>query len=132
MSYTDFDFPHTHYYDTDLRELICKVTAILKGVADLEGWKEEHEKEYEELKKFYDDLMAGNFTPEMEQALYQWTVENTVEIIGKAIKTVFFGLTDDGYFVAYIPDSWNNITFGTTGYDDFPEGVEYGRLTLTY
>lgn len=25
MSYTDFDFPHTHFYDSDLRELIRKV-----------------------------------------------------------------------------------------------------------
>lgn len=132
MSYTDFDFPHTHYYDTDLRELICKVTSILKGVADLEGWKEQHEKEYEELKEFYDNLMEGNLTPELEEALYKWTSENTIEIIGRAIKTVFFGLTDDGYFVAYIPNSWNDITFGTSGLDDFPAGVDFGHLTLSY
>lgn len=132
MSYTDFDFPGTHYYDTDLRELICKVTKILKNVASLDEWKVEHEKEYEELKKFYDDLMSGNFTPEMEEALYKWTVENTVEIIGKAIKIVFFGLTNDGYFVAYIPNSWNDITFGTSGLDDFPAGVDFGHLTLSY
>lgn len=132
MSYTDYDFPGTHYYDTDLREVICKVTKILKTVAKLDEWKEEHEKQYEELKKFYDDLIAGNFTPEMEEALYKWTVENTVDIIGKAIKAVFFGLTDNGYFVAYIPDSWNDITFGTSGLDDFPSGVDFGHLTLTY
>lgn len=132
MSYTDYDFPGTHYYDTDLREVICKVTKILKTVADLDEWKEEHEKQYEELKKFYDDLMAGNFTPEMEEALYKWTVENTAEIIGRVIKSVFFGLTNDGYFVAYIPDSWNDITFGTSGLDDFPSGVDFGHLTLSY
>ena len=132
MSYTDYDFPGTHYYDTDLRELIFKVTKILKTVAELDEWKEEHEKQYEELKKFYDDLIAGNFTPEMEEALYKWTVENTVEIIGRAIKAVFFGLTNDGYFVAYIPDNWNDITFGTSGLDDFPSGVDFGHLTLSY
>ena len=132
MSYTDYDFPGTHFYDTDLREVICKVTKILKTVEELDGWKEEHEKQYEELKKFYDDLIAGNFTPEMEEALYQWTVENTTEIIGRAIKAVFFGLTDDGYFVAYIPDNWNDITFGTSGLDDFPSGVDFGHLTLAY
>ena len=132
MSYTDYDFPGTHYYDTDLREVIHKVTKILKTVEELDAWKEEHEKEYEELKKFYDDLMAGNFTPEMEEALYKWTVENTAEIIGRVIKSVFFGLTNDGYFVAYIPDSWNDITFGTSGLDDFPSGVDFGHLTLSY
>lgn len=132
MSYTDFDFPHTHYYDTDLRELIYKVTKILKTVDSLENWKTEHEAEYEELKKLYDDILAGKFPDEMVKSLYEWTVKNTESIIGEAIKTVFFGLTDDGYFVAYIPDGWDDITFGTSGLDDFPSGIDFGHLTLTY
>ena len=132
MSYTDFDFPHTHYYDTDLRELICKVTKILNTVDKLENWKIEHEAEYEELKKLYDDILAGRFPDEMLKSLYEWTVKNTESIIGEAIKTVFFGLTDDGYFVAYIPESWSDLIFGTSGLDDFPENVEFGHLTLTY
>lgn len=132
MSYTEYDFPGTHFYDTDLREMICKVTKILKTVAELNGWKEEHEKQYEELKKFYDDLMTGNFTPEMIDALYDWTVENTEEIIARAIKMVFFNLTDDGYFIAYVPESWSEITFGTTGLDIFPTGYDFGHLTLSY
>lgn len=132
MSYTDFDFPHTHYYDTDLRELICKVTKILSTVEALENWKIEHEAEYEELKKLYDDIIAGKFPEEMAKSLYEWTVKNTESIIGAAIKTVFFGLTDDGYFVAYIPESWSDLIFGTSGLDDFPENVEFGHLTLTY
>lgn len=132
MSYTDFDFPGTHYYDTDLREILYKVTRILKNVDDLEHWKTEHEKEYEELKEFYDNLMEGELTPELEEALYKWVVDNTTEIIGRAIKTVFFGLTNDGYFVAYIPESWSDITFGTSGLDDFPAGIDFGHLTLTY
>lgn len=132
MSYSQFDFPHTHFYDSDLRELLKYVKTLWDKVNSLDEWRNTHEKEYEELKKLYDDLMAGKFTPEMENALYNWTVKNTVEIIGKAIKTVFFGITDDGYFVAYIPDSWSDITFGTTGLDTFPEGVEFGHLTLTY
>ena len=48
------------------------------------------------------------------------------------VKQVYFGLTDTGYFVAYIPESWNDIIFGTSGLDDFPAGVDYGHLTLTY
>lgn len=132
MSYTEFDFPHTHFYDSDLRELLKYVKTLWDRVNKLDTWKVTHEADYEELKKLYDDLMAGNFTPEMEHALYQWTVRNTVEIIGQAIKTVFFGITDEGYFVAYIPDSWSDITFGTSGLDTFPEGVEFGHLTLAY
>lgn len=132
MSYTEFDFPHTHFYDSDLRELLKYVKTLWDRVNAIDNWKNEHEEDYLELKKLYDDLMAGNFTPEMEEALYKWTVEHTVEIIGQAIKTVFFGITDDGYFVAYIPNSWSDITFGTSGLDTFPTGVDFGHLTLIY
>jgi hypothetical protein len=105
---------------------------LLTTLESLENWKTEHEQEYEELKKLYDDLLAGKFTPEMESALYKWTTKNTVDIIGKAIKTVFFGLSDDGYFVAYVPESWSQIRFGTSGLDTFPAGVEFGHLVLKY
>ena len=132
MGYFDFDFPHTHFYDSDLREILKYVRNLVKAVTEIDGWIEKHEKEYQELLKLYNDLLAGKFTPEMEEALYKWTIANTVEIIGRAIKTVFFGITDDGYFVAYIPDSWSDITFGTSGLDTFPENVEFGHLTLTY
>ena len=52
--------------------------------------------------------------------------------IAKAIKMVFFGLTDSGYFVAYIPDSWEDIVFNTTGYDiDLAIQPNYGHLVLS-
>ncbi len=54
----------------------------------------------------------------------QWIEENL-------LKMVFVGITDDGYFVIYIPESWDDIVFGTSGLDDFPDGVEYGHLTLS-
>jgi hypothetical protein len=47
------------------------------------------------------------------------------------IKTVWFGLTDDGYFVAYIPESWQDVTFRTTGYDITTELMpDFGHLVL--
>lgn len=125
-------YNYTDFHDLNLSWLIEAVKQLLIEMDNMEEWKAQHIEEYEQLKKLYDDLMAGNFTPEMENALYEWTVKHTVEIIGKAIKTVFFGITDDGYFVAYIPDSWSDIIFGTSGLDTFPAGVEFGHLTLTY
>lgn len=46
--------------------------------------------------------------------------------------SIFFGLTDNGYFVAYIPESWDDIRFNTTGVDIDISGVEYGKLVLSY
>ena len=60
------------------------------------------------------------------------------DIIEKYIATsIFFGLTSDGYFVAYIPKSWNNIEFRTTGYDVEVTccndcKMDYGHLVLFY
>lgn len=56
------------------------------------------------------------------------------EIIDRYIATmVFFGITDDGYFVAYIPENWDDITFYTTELDIFLDiEPEYGHLVLAY
>lgn len=127
-----FEFPHTRTYDTDLGWLIKDYKHITALIESLNNWKMEHEEEYEELKTFFDDLMSGNYPEEFEKSLIEWIDENALDIIGQLVKMVFFGLSDDGYFVAYIPSSWNDITFGTSGLDDFPPGVDFGHLTLTY
>lgn len=56
-----------------------------------------------------------------------WISKNMVDIVAETVKQVYFGLTDDGYFVAYIPSSWSDITFSTCVTDDC-----YGRLILEY
>lgn len=52
------------------------------------------------------------------------------KIIENAIKSVYFGITQAGYFVAYIPDNWSDIVFGTTGLDVEISGYDYGHLVL--
>ena len=50
-----------------------------------------------------------------------------------SMKAVWFGLTNDGYFVAYIADAWDDILFNTTGYDiNVPLQPEYGHLVLSF
>lgn len=46
-----------------------------------------------------------------------------------AVHSVYFGLNDDGYFVAYIPENWSDITFDT---DMNYDSENYGRLLLMY
>lgn len=56
----------------------------------------------------------------------QWISEHLAEMI-------FVEINNDGYFVIYIPESWQDITFNTSGWDmvlDPP--VDYGHLVLTY
>ena len=125
-------YNYTDFHELNLDWLILATKELLKEVDSLDEWKSEHEKEYEELKALYDGLVAGEFPDGMEEALKQWVIDNSESIIGELIKHVFFNLNDEGYFVAYIPDSWSDIIFGTTGLDIFPVGVDYGHLTLNY
>ena len=67
------------------------------------------------FQKFQDQGLAELY----EKLLQQWVDDNMERIISRAVKFVYFGLTNDGYFCAYIPDSWDEITFDT--------GAVYGR-----
>lgn len=131
MSY--FEFPHTRTYDSDLGWLIKSVKKLIECCEDMQQWRSDHEAEYNQLKALYDAILSGKFSPEIVTALNKWFTVNGRDIIGELVKLVIFGLNDDGYFVAYIPESWADIFFNTTGLDiflaDFPE---YGRLVLSF
>ena len=84
------------------------------------------------IKKLQEDLQSyldGGFDNFYSEQIEQWVTANMPDIIASAIKMVFFGLTPDGYFCAWIPSSWAGITFDTGavyGRDD------YGCLILKY
>lgn len=130
MSY--FEFPHTRTYDSDLGWLIKTVKTICTAVESMEEWKITHEDEYNELKALYDSLMSGKFPPSIVDAFNKWAKNNMPQLIQNMILSVWFGITDDGYFVAYVPESWREIVFNTTGLDITIPGYEYGHLVLSY
>ena len=130
MSY--FEFPHTRTYDSDLGWLIKTVKKLTELVEGLEGWKTEHEEEYEQLKALYDAIMSGNFPESVSNAFSKWMQENALSLVGELVKMVFFEITPEGYFIAYIPDGWDDITFNTTGYDVAIPGWNFGHLVLSY
>lgn len=82
-----------------------------------------------ELKAEFERLKDGKIWDMYEKKLKEWIDESLPDIIGQVAKMVFFGLTDDGYFCAYIPDSWKDITFDTGAV--FGQ-TDYGRLILKY
>ena len=130
MSY--FEFPHTRTYDSDLGWIIKTIKNLCTIVDSLGDWKIEHEKEYEQLKKLYDDIMAGNFPESITNAFDKWMKTNAIDIVGEMAKMVYFGIDDNGHWVAYIPESWEDITFRTTGYDINIPDTEYGQLVLMF
>ena len=131
----NYEFPYTdpNFYNDDW--LLSKMKSLLEEMASIEEWKEEYQSAYDDLKQIYDDIIKGNFPDSLVNAFNEWMKNNALDIVGGMIKQVYFELTDDGYFVAYIPDSWSDITFNTTYYDIIltahPE-VDFGHLVLTY
>ena len=126
-----FEFPNTRTYDTDLGWLIKTVNSYDGIIKALDEWAEKTDISVKELEDFKKALEDGNLPQGVRDGLLTWAALNIPALIAEAIKTVFFTL-ENGYFVAYIPDSWDEITFGTSGLDDFPVGVDYGHLTLSY
>lgn len=71
-------------------------------------------------------LKAGDFTKDM---FIEWVNTNMTDIIYQMVRFVFFGLDDDGHFVAYIPASWEFLHFDTLLDPDKPG---YGHLVVYY
>lgn len=128
-----YEYPYTDPNRHNDDWAIGKIKDLLSRVEALEGWEQTHQDAYNELKKLYDDIIAGRFPASIERAFHDWMLAHANELVGEMVKNVFFGLSDSGYFVAYIPDSWDDITFNTTGLDITTElQPEYGHLVLSY
>lgn len=126
------EYPYTDFHELNLSWVIKKIKELFTRLEVMEEWRKQHEDEYAQLKELYDQVMNGNFPPSIVAAFEDWMRRNALDLVGELVKMVFFGITTDGYFVAYIPESWDDITFGTTGLDDFPAGIDFGHLTLSY
>lgn len=131
MSY--FEFPHTRTYDSDLGWLIKCCKSVGEAVEALEKWKEEVQPQIDDFLALWKLIEAGQLPPAIQNAIREWMRVNAIDLVGELVKSVFFEITTSGYFVAYIPDSWSDITFNTTGLDIFTNlEPEYGHLTLSY
>ena len=111
-----------HAICKELDKLICYAEFLGININDYANIVEELQREFDEFK-------ASGFLDYYEQQLNAWINEHMPEIIAKSVKMVYFGLTLEGYFVAYIPDSWKEIIFDTGmvyGEDT------YGRLLLRW
>lgn len=128
------EYPYLDFNNYNLDWIIKNAKDLLARVKALESWEDKHDKEYQELKKILEDIYSGNLSPALINALNRWLDTNGIEYIARIVKNVFFGLTDSGYFIAYIPESWDDIIFNTTGYDINITDVDvaYGHLVLSY
>lgn len=96
----------------------------------------------EKLNEMIDSLEALPETiKEIEEAIAQiqyWIDHFDTDVIEKWISehlanSIYVEINDAGYFVIYVPESWKDITFKTSGWDYYLEPpVDYGHLVLLY
>lgn len=127
-----FEFPHTRTYDSDLGWLIKHVNSYDETIATLNEWIAVNTPKLEDMEALYQALISGDLPEGVQEGIEKWCRENMGDLLGQLAKMVFFGITDDGYFVAYIPDSWDDIIFNTTGYDIVVPDVDFGHLSLSF
>ena len=125
-------FPYTNVHELNLDWILAQVKTLTGELNTIKEWIEQHQDEYEELKDLYDDIMSGDFPDSIKQAFSNWMQHNALQLVGELIQMVIINITDDGYMVAYIPESWEEIIFNTTGLDITIAGYDYGHLVLSY
>ena len=122
-------------YDDSLSyyELLAKVVDKLNSVIDnanvMSDAISDNAAAIKELQELFQKFQESGFDDYYRAQIEQWVKDNMENIIRDSIKMVFFGLTDDGYFCAYVPDSWKEITFDTGAV--FGRS-DYGRLILKF
>lgn len=81
------------------------------------------------LKADFEKFKESGFLDYYQKQLEEWFLANAWQLYQLQAKQVYFGLTDDGCFCAYVPDSWKEITFDTGAV--FGRS-DYGRLILKF
>ena len=111
-------------YDNSLSyyEILCKVVTYINELI-------------EQDKIFGDELT--NLLKELEKVkewINNFDTSFIKELIKKYIATmILVEISDSGYIVYNIPESWKDIVFNTTGLDiELDLQPEYGHLVLSY
>jgi hypothetical protein len=83
----------------------------------------------DQLQQEFEKFKESGFLDYYLEQIQAWIDQNLALIFERYTRGVYFGLTLDGYFVAYIPESWDDIVFDTGA--DYALDT-YGRLILRF
>ena len=123
-------------YKSNLRWISEMIKALRTAVDSLEETDKTHTNDITSIKttltqmeQEIQDIIDGKLPDNWYQIIENYVNGNFPDIILKLISFVFFGLTDDGHFAAYISKNLSFLSFDT----DVTAGSEnYGRLVLKY
>ena len=110
-------------YDDSLSyyEVLCKVVNYINNLIGTNN----------EIIQYVDELKAE--LKVVQDWIDNYDTSYAEQIIREYLATmIFVEISDAGYFVYYIPESWDDITFNTTELDISIPDTDYGRLVLSY
>lgn len=114
-------------------EVLCKVTQYLNDtMGNVNKLNVDMQAVYDYVKELHvllDQFVTSGFDDYYADQVIAWINDHLTWIFTSVVKQVYFGLTMEGYFVAYIPDGWGDIAFDT-GADYALDS--YGRLILRW
>lgn len=110
-------------YDESLSyyEVLCKVVDYINKLID-------QDKIFaDEINNLRNDLKI------VQDWIDNFDTSYAEKIISEHLATmIFVEINMDGYIVYNIPESWDDITFNTTGLDISIPDTEFGQLVLSY
>lgn len=133
-------------YDESLSyyEVLCQLTDyILRMSQDLDTFKkaldelglrqDDLERAFQDLRDSINDeiqqlydilekIKNGEYVDLYLPSIINWINKNLKELVKDIVTYVSFGISDDGYFVAYIPDTWDFLEFDTIPWGEPLEG----------
>ena len=121
MSIFEHVYPYTNFHELDLSWVILKMKELNIKCSDLEEY---FRTTTDSMQSQIDYLMnwVNNYSDSWAKSVIQ-----------KYLATmIFVEISDAGYIVYYIPDSWDEIVFNTTGLDINVPDVDFGHLVLSY
>ena len=114
-------YPYTDFHEMNLSWLLDMMKSLGLDVKDLA----------EKLESFEGDVKAQ--LEYLENWIKNYDTSFAISVIEKYLATmIFVEINDAGYVTYYIPDTWDEIQFNTTGIDISVPDVDYGHLVLSY
>lgn len=97
--------------------------------AQIEALSKELGDAYKNIEDEFELFKQHGFDLYYKKQVLIWIDQHLTDIWQNITARVFFNLTDDGYFCAYVPEQWSDLQFST---GDVYGQADYGCLILSY
>lgn len=112
-----------------LNEVIGQLNAQGENVNDLISLYNSLSQRVTGLENEFDSVKNGEYVELYLDSIITWIDNNLQQLVSRIVKFVCFGLSQDGYFTAYIPATWAFLSFDTVATYADPD---YGKLIIKW